>query len=55
MCYSKEIIVETTICLNNVFEHCPFIANNKKKKGKKQQNEDVIGKLENWELGRNYQ
>jgi hypothetical protein len=50
MCYSKEIIVETTICINKVFDHYPSIANNNKKIAKRLHNEDVIGKLEikNW-------
>jgi hypothetical protein len=46
MCYNEEIIVEITICLSNVLDLYPSIANNKKRI----QNEDVIGMLKIQEL-----
>jgi hypothetical protein len=49
MCYCKEIIVETTICLNNMLDFCPYYQQ-QKKISKILHNEDVIGKLENQEL-----
>jgi hypothetical protein len=51
MCYNKEIIVETKICLDNVLDHYPSTANNKKKSRK---NYKMRMQLESWKI-KNYE
>jgi len=51
MCYNKEIIVETKICLDNMLDHYPSTANNNKKSRK---NYKMRMQLESWKI-KNYE